>query len=208
MLCVHIGADLKAHLRVDYDPTFISWNKTRFKSHGQLYPIRVHYFSVCSLFKWAIPSILFSLFCLFNTVDRKQYSITFLPVTGFKLKTSNVVSDRSTNWATTTDQCRVVTLLRYLLMRLARGQFHKTWQICKLWICSYSQILTVNLLINCKISIIDIKMALNYEGKSFMEEVPDVEIKRRTLLSKVDPNESTAVLIKSDVFHKSSNVDK
>ena len=41
-----------------------------------------------------------------------------------------------------------------------------------------------------------------------MEEVPDVEIKRRTLLSKVDPNESTAVLIKSDVFHKSSNVDK
>ena len=51
-------------------------------------------------------------------------------------------------------------------------------------------------------------MALNYEGKSFMEEVPDVEIKRRTLLSKVDPNESTAVLIKSDVFHKSSNVDK
>ena len=94
------------------------------------------------------------------------------------------------------------------LANVTRGLFHKTLQICQLRTCSYSQILTVNLLINCKISIIDIKMALNYEGKSFMEEVPDVEIKRRTLLSKVDPNESTAVLIKSDVFHKSSNVDK
>ena len=45
-----------------------------------------------------------------------------------------------------------------------RGLFHKTLQIRKLWICSYGQILTVNLLINCKNSVIYGKMAVNYEG--------------------------------------------
>ena len=49
------------------------------------------------------------------------------------------------------------------------GQFHKTLQILKLRICSYGQILTVNLLINCKNSVIYGKMAVNYEEKSFME---------------------------------------
>ena len=50
------------------------------------------------------------------------------------------------------------------------GQFHKTLRICKLRICSYGQILTVNLLINCKNSVIYGKMAVNYEEKSFMEK--------------------------------------
>ena len=50
-----------------------------------------------------------------------------------------------------------------------RGQFHKTLWIRKLWICSYGQIMTVNLLINCKNSVIYFKMAVNYEEKSFME---------------------------------------
>ena len=50
-----------------------------------------------------------------------------------------------------------------------RGQFHKTLWICKLRICSYGQILTVNLLINWKNSVIYGEMAVNYEEKSFME---------------------------------------
>ena len=49
------------------------------------------------------------------------------------------------------------------------GQFHKTLWIRKLRICSYSQILTVNLLINWKNSVIYGEMAVNYEEKSFME---------------------------------------
>ena len=53
-----------------------------------------------------------------------------------------------------------------------RGQFHKTLQIRKLRICSCGQILTVNLTINCKNSIIYGKMAINYEEKSFMEQAP------------------------------------
>ena len=52
------------------------------------------------------------------------------------------------------------------------GLFHKTLQIRKLQICSYGQILIVNLLINCKNSVIYSQMAVNYEGKSFMEQVP------------------------------------
>ena len=53
-----------------------------------------------------------------------------------------------------------------------QGQFHKTLQILKLRICSYTQILTVNLLINCKNSVIYGKMAINYEEKSFIEQAP------------------------------------
>ena len=39
-------------------------------------------------------------------------------------------------------------------------------------ICSYGQILTIYLLIDCKNSVIYGKMAVNYEGKSFMERAP------------------------------------
>ena len=53
------------------------------------------------------------------------------------------------------------------------GQFHKTLQIRKLRICSYGQILTVNLLINCKNSVIYGKMAVNYEEKCFMEQASE-----------------------------------
>ena len=49
------------------------------------------------------------------------------------------------------------------------GQFHKTLRIRKLRICSYGQILTINLLINCKNSVIYGKMTVNYKEKSFME---------------------------------------
>ena len=44
--------------------------------------------------------------------------------------------------------------------------FHKTLRIRKLRICSYGQILAVNLLVNC---LIYGKMAINYKEKSFME---------------------------------------
>ena len=53
------------------------------------------------------------------------------------------------------------------------GLFHKTLWIRKLRICSYGQILTVNLLINCKNSVIYGKIAVNYEEKCFMEQAPD-----------------------------------
>ena len=43
------------------------------------------------------------------------------------------------------------------------GKFYKTLWIRKLWICSNGQILTVNLLINCKNSVNYSKMAINYE---------------------------------------------
>ena len=44
---------------------------------------------------------------------------------------------------------------------LAMGLFHKTLQIRKLQICSYGQILTINLLINCKNSVIYPHFAVN-----------------------------------------------
>ena len=50
------------------------------------------------------------------------------------------------------------------------GLFHKTLWIRKLRICSYGQILTVNLLINCQNSIIYGLFVVNYEEKSFMEQ--------------------------------------
>ena len=40
---------------------------------------------------------------------------------------------------------------------------HKALQICKLRICSYDQILTITLLINCKNSVIYGKMTVNYK---------------------------------------------
>ena len=43
--------------------------------------------------------------------------------------------------------------------------FSKTLRIRNLRICSYGQILTVNLLIYCRISVIYGKMAVNYEEK-------------------------------------------
>ena len=57
----------------------------------------------------------------------------------------------------------------YLVDRRPCVQFHKTLQIRKLWICSYGQILTINLLINCKNYVIYGKMTVNYKEKSFME---------------------------------------
>ena len=53
----------------------------------------------------------------------------------------------------------------------------KTLWIHKLRILSYGQILTVNLLINCKNFVVYSKMAINYEEKSFMEQAPDEERK-------------------------------
>ena len=49
------------------------------------------------------------------------------------------------------------------------GLIHKTLRFLKLRICSYGEILTVNFLINYKNSVIYGKMAVSYEGKSFME---------------------------------------
>ena len=46
--------------------------------------------------KWAIPGFFFFIFVFFNTVDHNvQYS--FLLLTGFKLWTSGIGSNRSTN---------------------------------------------------------------------------------------------------------------
>ena len=56
-----------------------------------------------------------------------------------------------------------------------RGLFHKTLWIHKLRICSYCQILTVNLLVNCQNSVIYGYFVLNYLEKSFMEQ--DAETK-------------------------------
>ena len=57
-----------------------------------------------------------------------------------------------------------------------RGQFHKTLRIRKLWICSYGQILTVNLLINWKNSVIYGEIAVNYGEKRFMEQAPGADV--------------------------------
>ena len=47
---------------------------------------------------------LFLYFRLFNAVDSKQINVRdkSLPMTGFESQTSDIGSDRSTNWATTT----------------------------------------------------------------------------------------------------------
>ena len=52
----------------------------------------------------------------------------------------------------------------------SRGLFHKTLWNHKLRICSYGQILTVNLVVNCQNSVIYGHFVLNYEEKSFMEQ--------------------------------------
>ena len=44
----------------------------------------------------------FSFFRIFDRVDSKQWSIKISPMTGFEPLTSDVGSDRFTNWATTT----------------------------------------------------------------------------------------------------------
>ena len=60
------------------------------------------------VFIWLFFSImghsrhLFIYFCLFNTVDSRQWTIKILPMTGFEPRTSVIGSNRSTNWATTT----------------------------------------------------------------------------------------------------------
>ena len=45
---------------------------------------------------------LFIYFSLFNTVDNKQMFNKILPMTGVKPQTTGIISDHSTNWATTT----------------------------------------------------------------------------------------------------------
>ena len=64
--------------------------------------------------------------------------------------------------------------VRFLLRGLpaAWGLFHKTLRIRNLQICSYGQILTVNLLENCQNTVIYSHFVVNYEEKSFMEEAP------------------------------------
>ena len=53
-----------------------------------------------------------------------------------------------------------------------RGMFHKTLWIHNLRICSYGQILTVNLLVNCQNSVIYGHFVVNYEEKSLIEQAP------------------------------------
>ena len=52
-------------------------------------------------FKWAIPGLFFFIFAFsIQWIVNAQYK--FLPMSGFKLRTSEIGSDRSTNWTTTT----------------------------------------------------------------------------------------------------------
>ena len=61
-----------------------------------------NYFSVILFFfKWAIPGRFFLYFRLFNTVD-SEYMNQILPMTGFETWTSDVGSNRSTNWVIAT----------------------------------------------------------------------------------------------------------
>ena len=58
--------------------------------------------------KMGLSRPLFLYFRLFNTVDSKMFNINFLPMTGFEPRTSEIGSDRSTNWATTTAHLLIV----------------------------------------------------------------------------------------------------
>ena len=84
-------------------------------------------------------------------------------------KQDNVSSNRQLTRRTISYFVRV----NITLLLVSRGQFHKNLWIRKLRICSYYQILTVNLLINCKNSVINGKIAINYEETSFMEDAPE-----------------------------------
>ena len=54
------------------------------------------------IFKMGFSRPLLFYFGLFNTVNRKQCSIEILPMSGLERRTSDVGSDLSANWATTT----------------------------------------------------------------------------------------------------------
>ena len=58
---------------------------------------------------------LFIYFCLFNTVDNKQMFNKILPMMGVEPRTSGIISDRSTNWATTTS--RYILFIRILFYK-------------------------------------------------------------------------------------------
>ena len=62
--------------------------------------------------------------------------------------------------------------------------FHKTLRIRKLRICSYGQILTVNLLVNCQNCLIYGKMVVNYKEKKFYGIGPRVSRLTRLDLTK------------------------
>ena len=65
--------------------------------------------------KWASPGLFYFIFVIsIQLTVNVQYK--FLPMTGFEPQTSQIGSNHSTNWATTT--ARVVTLLWNFLMRL------------------------------------------------------------------------------------------
>ena len=65
----------------------------------------------------------------------------------------------------------VLPVPSYSLHLTTWGLFHKTLRIHKLQICRNGQILTVNLLVSCKNSVIYSHFAVNYdEKKSFTEQ--------------------------------------
>ena len=92
---------------VDWIRTHIIWNP---KGHSVKYATtttqRLGYFLKMGLSR---PLLLY--FRIFNIVD-SNWSIKFLPMTGFEPRTSGIKSDHSTNWATTTSQ-----ILGYLVSK-------------------------------------------------------------------------------------------
>ena len=82
-------------------------------------------FSQLLFFKWAIPGVFFFIF-LFS-IHSWQFNIyNFLPMTGFKPWTSGIVSNCSTNWATTTAHSQLLLMsifdLNEMIIRLSRFQ--------------------------------------------------------------------------------------
>ena len=67
--------------------------------------------SHCSIIflRWAIPSLFFLYFCLFFLSVQLENKI--MPMFGFKTQIFGVGSDRSNNWATTTDQITALSLV-------------------------------------------------------------------------------------------------
>ena len=70
-------------------------------------------FHMISLLTFAIPGLFFLIFVFsIQLIVNVQYN--FLPMTGFKPRTSGIRSDRSTNWATTTVHLNIYWGMRSL----------------------------------------------------------------------------------------------
>ena len=91
------------------------------------WPVFLLAFSTRYFFKWAIPDFFFFIFVFSIQLKVNNVQYKCLPMTGFKLRTSGIGSDRSTNWATTT--AHTLVLLAYNLCGVQGSNKYSSWSL-------------------------------------------------------------------------------